>query len=1081
MKKLRILLLLILFFLTGGGTAYAQSVENEAPVDHPEIQEEAVEKNTEDKIESAQIRDVAILEGQDTESQEIGKEEPGIEEEEDGAEIAEEENTEAKESPEKQLLDEPKDLESEEESSTTLQKEKELISEDEEEMSLTIGEEAIPTPVGGSSGGSGSGYVAPIYGKLKYGFKIVKVSQDDQNPMKVVFRITNLKTEEEHIIVTDEEGRVNGISLAETLDAYISKVSKLSDNPTDYYKDEKKDRPDIYGRSEKETQAPELKYSVSEILGQSVQPTDIPESKTNQNDVFKGEVNDFLEEKNSDNFLHYDKFYQDDYVVFKKKHESEKINIKLTIKYGENSGSPNNGKSEDPILYENIDSEKFDLDVFIREIEDFMAAKAKVKSKEENKTFNYGKYTIEIIDTDRPKYKVEELRTDTNLNYNLKTFYLQPGDRDTSLDDNFHSPSDKKGKIFMGYNEDEITTPILSSADKNSENLQEKRDEIDKALENINKRIKELLEGQKFYEIQRDDDSSTSTGSETEYFITIKDLNSGKRTDPENLMDEFGNLISSKNMGPSPHFPGGPKGSRIDLSITDYDEDMTFENLEEAQGYMDTFNIFNYGSGNFVINPQSVYSEFMTRDNILIRVYAEKKSKLMEVNNSPIVGQTDGSKKIGSFDNAYDAYAYLEEIKNLPNEYYDLVMERYKLQREKSAFEAGYTADLSPRTREKLEKALEEYYKNKEELMYEKRRYFFEGDTWELADEEYKGPFTLLVYEKDPRLLNFRLVPFDPPELSLVSWIHTRNELKMHIEKAKLELKLEDKIEFETREELEKWFNEKGIGSLDIRLEEAKKEIRQKLFNISPKNPDKTLKVENEKFDFDTLATHESGLDKEVKKSTNTLIQDKITFDKFNIGSKYTFIGRLINKRTGEEVKTLEPIKYETGVLAKRDSGEEGIILKITFDSSKYQVGDEFVLLYDIYENGKLAGKEADINNALQTVTLIDGETPPEEPKDPPEDPKEPPEEPKDPPEDPKEPPEEPKNPPEEAEEPPVTPSEEAEEVTVVPIVEVEETPVVSPKKAGGAPQTGVESVGSYVLIAISSGLGLGYIRRKKH
>lgn len=97
--------------------------------------------------------------------------------------------------------------------------------------------------------------------------------------------------------------------------------------------------------------------------------------------------------------------------------------------------------------------------------------------------------------------------------------------------------------------------------------------------------------------------------------------------------------------------------------------------------------------------------------------------------------------------------------------------------------------------------------------------------------------------------------------------------------------------------------------------------------------------------------------------------------------------------------------------------------------------------------------------------------TPPEEPEEPPHNPPEEPEEP------PKTPPEEPEEPPvTPPEEPPVIPPEVPEEPPVIP-----EKPPVTPKKPGGAPQTGVESVGSYILLAMTSTLGLGYMRRKKH
>lgn len=101
-------------------------------------------------------------------------------------------------------------------------------------------------------------------------------------------------------------------------------------------------------------------------------------------------------------------------------------------------------------------------------------------------------------------------------------------------------------------------------------------------------------------------------------------------------------------------------------------------------------------------------------------------------------------------------------------------------------------------------------------------------------------------------------------------------------------------------------------------------------------------------------------------------------------------------------------------------------------------------------------------------------EKPPEEPKEPPEEPpKEPPEEPE----------ESPKEPPEEPEEPPVTPPEEPEEPEELPgtspdTEEVSEEPA---KKPGGSPQTGVGSVAPYMLLALTSSMGLGYTRRKKH
>ena len=89
-------------------------------------------------------------------------------------------------------------------------------------------------------------------------------------------------------------------------------------------------------------------------------------------------------------------------------------------------------------------------------------------------------------------------------------------------------------------------------------------------------------------------------------------------------------------------------------------------------------------------------------------------------------------------------------------------------------------------------------------------------------------------------------------------------------------------------------------------------------------------------------------------------------------------------------------------------------------------------------------------------------EKPPEEPPHNP--PHEPPHEPPTtPPETPEEPPVTPPTPPEVPEKPPKTP------------------PAIPPRKPGESPQTGVGSVVPYMMLALSSSMGLGYIRRKKH
>ena len=169
-----------------------------------------------------------------------------------------------------------------------------------------------------------------------------------------------------------------------------------------------------------------------------------------------------------------------------------------------------------------------------------------------------------------------------------------------------------------------------------------------------------------------------------------------------------------------------------------------------------------------------------------------------------------------------------------------------------------------------------------------------------------------------------------------------------------------------------------------------------------------------------------------------------------------------------------KPIKVEYYNYIKNDIGYRNLELNLYLKQDKdgiyslyvpnVLVDGNFAQVFDIVDEN---GKDIDDFNPIKKVDPIyeylfevtNEEIPPKPPK-----PEEPPEEP------PHNPPE---TPPEEPEEPPVIPPEVPEEV--------EEIPVISPKKPGGAPQTGVESVGSYVLIAISSSLGLGYIRRKKH
>ena len=236
--------------------------------------------------------------------------------------------------------------------------------------------------------------------------------------------------------------------------------------------------------------------------------------------------------------------------------------------------------------------------------------------------------------------------------------------------------------------------------------------------------------------------------------------------------------------------------------------------------------------------------------------------------------------------------------------------------------------------------------------------------------------------------------------------------------------------------------------------------------------PMPTFTIVNEKFNFNTYVSHpDKGDNKILVRSAETRVTDKIKFDKLSEGKEYKFVGRLIHKATGKEVKTKEPIIYETGKL-KSAKGEASIT--ISFDSSAYSVGDEFVLLYDIYEDGLLAGSEDDLGNKDQTFSIIDEEVPPppKEVPPPPEEVPPPPKEVPPPPEEVPPPPEEVPPPPEEVPYPP-------EEVPPPP----EEVPYppkkVSPPPDYIAPKTYDPGIGLDIIMLALSGVGLTLLRKK--
>ena len=235
--------------------------------------------------------------------------------------------------------------------------------------------------------------------------------------------------------------------------------------------------------------------------------------------------------------------------------------------------------------------------------------------------------------------------------------------------------------------------------------------------------------------------------------------------------------------------------------------------------------------------------------------------------------------------------------------------------------------------------------------------------------------------------------------------------------------------------------------------------------------------IVNEKFKFETFARATSNNKlyeiedttdgKIVEQSENTKVTDKISFDKLMAGRDYKFVGKLINKRTGEEVKTNEAIVYEVKNLP-RSKGETTIT--ITFDSSKYEDGDEFVLIYDIFEDGKLAGFEKDLNNKAQSFKIVAITPPPEEETPPPEEETPPPEE--------ETPPPKEETPPSEEETPPVEKEVEKENPKEELVVVSEKT--VTPTPDYIAPKTYDPGIGLNLFTAILSGAAFTFLRKRR-
>lgn len=154
------------------------------------------------------------------------------------------------------------------------------------------------------------------------------------------------------------------------------------------------------------------------------------------------------------------------------------------------------------------------------------------------------------------------------------------------------------------------------------------------------------------------------------------------------------------------------------------------------------------------------------------------------------------------------------------------------------------------------------------------------------------------------------------------------------------------------------------------------------------------LRINNQPFEFNTVAT--DGTDakdnKSVEKGEQTQVVDKVTYKGLTAGKDYKLIGKIYRKPKSGDVTEADFVHKEEFDLKNLKSSDGEKDLTFTFDTTKYQEGDEFVIVYEILESGVPAGDEKDFQSKSQSFTLKGKTTPPkdEEPKDPPK-PEEPP------------------------------------------------------------------------------------------
>ncbi|WP_367295587.1 VaFE repeat-containing surface-anchored protein [Levilactobacillus yonginensis] len=123
-----------------------------------------------------------------------------------------------------------------------------------------------------------------------------------------------------------------------------------------------------------------------------------------------------------------------------------------------------------------------------------------------------------------------------------------------------------------------------------------------------------------------------------------------------------------------------------------------------------------------------------------------------------------------------------------------------------------------------------------------------------------------------------------------------------------------------------------------------------------------------------TTATDASDGDKSVDADSSVTVQDRVQYTNLTPGKSYTVSGILMDKETGNAL--LVNGKEVAGSTTFTPTSANGYVyVDFTFDASGL-AGKQLVVFENLYQDGKEIATHADINDASQTVTVPDDQTP---------------------------------------------------------------------------------------------------------